>query len=121
MATTDARRTLGGVGLIVLCFIGSGALRLVEAGSAVAEEMAAAEASGADAQDADADALLTAIREREARLRAEEARIADRTQTLSVAEAKLAEQLAAFERRSAKLEDTLRSGRRGRRARHRRA
>lgn len=102
---TDARRALGGVGLIVLCFVGSGALRFVEAGAALADDMASAEAP--TAQPADGDALLAAIREREARLRAEEARLADRAQTLGVAEAKLAEQLAAFETAQRQLADTL--------------
>lgn len=107
MTATDTRRTLGGVGLIVLCFLGSGALRLIEAGSAVAEEIAATEATGTTGEAADGDALLAAIREREARLRAEETRLADRAQTLSVAETKLAEQLAAFETAQRQLADTL--------------
>lgn len=103
--SSDSRRTLGGVGLIVLCFLGSGAVRLIESGAALADEFAAAEA--ADTKPAEADALLAAIREREARLRAEEARLADRAQTLGVAEAKLAEQLAAFETAQRQLADTL--------------
>lgn len=107
MAAREARPTLGGVALIVLCFLGSGALRLIEAGSAVADELAAASVGDTAPETTDADTLLAAIREREARLRAEEARLADRAQTLSVAETKLAEQLAAFETAQRQLADTL--------------
>jgi flagellar motility protein MotE (MotC chaperone) len=97
---------LGGVGLIVLCFLGSAALRLTEGGLALAEDIAMAE-SAPPAPPPDGDALLTAIREREAQLDAQEKRLADRAQTLGVAEAKLAEQLAAFEKARANLEKTL--------------
>ncbi len=97
---------LGGVGLIVLCFLGSAALRLIESGAAVAEEIAAGAESGAGAVD-DAEGLLAAIRDRETALQTEEARLADRRQTLNVAEAKLAEQLAAFETAQRQLEETL--------------
>jgi flagellar motility protein MotE (MotC chaperone) len=101
---------LGGVALIVLCFLGSAALRLTESGLALAEDIATApEALEAPAAPppADGDALLTAIREREAQLDAQEKRLADRAQTLGVAEAKLAEQLAAFEKARVNLEKTL--------------
>lgn len=97
-------RALGGVGLIVLCFAGSAALRLIDSGAAIAEELAAG-AAGAGASEA--EGLLAAIRAREAALADEEARLADRRQTLNVAEAKLAEQLAAFETAQRALEDTL--------------
>lgn len=104
---------LGGVGLIVICFLGSAALRLTENGLAIAEEIGSfgpndseAISSRSDA-GADADALLVAIREREAQLDAEAARIADRAQNLNVAEAKLAEQLGAFEIAQRNLEETL--------------
>ncbi|MBP7243368.1 hypothetical protein [Amaricoccus sp.] len=99
-------RAIGGVGLIVLCFLGSAALRLAESGAAIAEELGADSPDGA-AAPAEADDLLAAIRAREAALAAEEARMADRKQTLNVAEAKLAEQLAAFETAQKNLEDTL--------------
>lgn len=103
---------IGGVGLIVLCFLGSAALRLTESGAAIAQEIGeltsgAPETSEAAPSDDAPDALLTAIRDREAQLEAEERRIADRAQTLNVAETKLAEQLAAFEAARAKLEETL--------------
>jgi flagellar motility protein MotE (MotC chaperone) len=99
-----ARPALGGVGLIVICFFGSAALRLSDSGWALAEGIG--EAASAVAPDA-GEALLAAIRDREAQLDAEEARLAERRQTLSVAEAKLAEQLAAFATAQANLERTL--------------
>lgn len=100
-------RRLGGIALIVLCFFGSAALRLTDDGWALAEGIgeAATAAAGAPAQDG--DALLAAIRAREAQLAAEEKRLADRRQTLDVAEAKLKEQLAAFETAQGNLEKTL--------------
>ena len=103
---------IGGVGLIVLCFLGSAALRATESGAAIAEEIGAM-ASGdpetvqAPPSDGAPDALLAAIRDRETQLEAEERRMADRAQTLNVAETKLAEQLAAFEEARARLEETL--------------
>jgi flagellar motility protein MotE (MotC chaperone) len=100
----EGRPFLSGMGLIVCCFFGSAALRLTGDGWALAEGLAAAEAS---APEADKDALLEAIRQREVQLAAEEKRLADRKQTLGVAEAKLAEQLAAFEKARANLEQTL--------------
>jgi flagellar motility protein MotE (MotC chaperone) len=101
-----ARPALSGVGLIVLCFVGSAVLRLTDDGWALAQgigEMARPEPGAA----ADGEALLAAIRAREAQLEADEKRLADRRQTLDVAEAKLAEQLAAFEKAQANLEKTL--------------
>lgn len=113
MAKSNLRPRISGVGLIVLCFAASAALRFQETGFALAQELAAA-SDDADAQDlagcapgGDADALLASIREREAQLDAEQARLADRQQTLNVAEAKLAEQLAAFETAQKGLEETL--------------
>jgi flagellar motility protein MotE (MotC chaperone) len=100
-------RPLGGVGLIVLCFVGSAALRLTESGLALAEDIGSAEVTEPAPPPADSDALLAAIREREAQLDAQEQRLADRAQTVSVAEAKLAEQLAAFETAQKNLEKTL--------------
>jgi flagellar motility protein MotE (MotC chaperone) len=103
----------GGVGLIVLCFLGSAALRVTESGVAFAEEIGtlvqgAPEAAASPAPaDTDADALLAAIRARGAEISAEEARLIDRAQTLAVAETRLAEQLAALEQARADLEATL--------------
>jgi flagellar motility protein MotE (MotC chaperone) len=94
---------LSGVGLIILCFFVSAALRLTGDGWAFAQGVA--ELAEADA--APGDAMLAAIREREAELDAEEQRLAERRQTLAVAEAKLAEQLAAFETARKNLEGTL--------------
>lgn len=113
MAKTPFRPRISGVGLIVLCFAASAALRLQESGVALAQELgalsggAAEDATAIGAADPDTDALLASIREREAQLDAEQARLADRAQTLNVAEAKLAEQLAAFETAQKSLEDTL--------------
>lgn len=95
---------LGGVGLIVLCFVGSALLRATDAGWALAQE---GTRTVAPAATAGGDALLTSIREREAELDAEEQRLAARKQTLGVAEAKLAEQLAAFEKAQENLSKTL--------------
>jgi flagellar motility protein MotE (MotC chaperone) len=106
MATTGDRRALGGVGLIVLCFLASGALRAIDSGAAIAEEIGAG-GGGGEAEAADAEGLMQAIRAREAALDAEATRLADRQQTLNVAEAKLAEQLAAFETAQSQLEETL--------------
>jgi flagellar motility protein MotE (MotC chaperone) len=99
-------RRLGGIGLIVLCFLGSAALRLTDDGWALAEGVGET-AGGAGASPRDGDALLAAVKEREAQLAAEERRLADRRQTLDVAERKLSEQLAAFEKAQANLEGTL--------------
>lgn len=113
MASGTKRPVLSGVGLIVLCFVGSAALRLQESGVALAQGVGAlaqrdaGEPETTGAPDAETDALLASIREREAQLNAESARLADRAQTLSVAEAKLAEQLAAFETAQKSLEETL--------------
>lgn len=111
MAKRSNMPALGGVGLIVLCFFGSAALRLTQSGRALAEEIGdmADQARPPAAAPADGDALMAAIREREAQLDADAARMADRAQTLNVAEAKLAEQLAAFEKAQKQLEATLAS------------
>ena len=109
MAAT-LRPTLSGVGLIILCFFGSAALRLTDDGWALAEGIGEAAGAGTETAaeaGADKDQLLEAIRQREAQLAAEEARLADRKQTLGVAEAKLAQQLAAFETAQKNLEETL--------------
>ena len=113
MAAPSGSQAVSGVGIIVLCFLGSAALRLLESGSAIAQEIGAmASRSGEETglacvPTAESDALLAAIREREVQLDEEQARLADRAQTLNVAETKLAEQLAAFEVAQKNLEDTL--------------
>jgi flagellar motility protein MotE (MotC chaperone) len=113
MAGPGRPPAISGVGLIVVCFLGSAALRLAESGSAIAEEIGAmASLAGSDAAlecvpTAESDRLLVAIRDREAQLAEEQTRLADRAQTLKVAETKLAEQLAAFEAAQKSLEETL--------------
>lgn len=100
------RGALGGVGLIVACFLGSAGLRAIDNGAAIAGE-AAARLGGAETPSPETEALLAAIREREAALAEAERKMAERQQTLNVAEAKLAEQLAAFEKAQKGLEETL--------------
>ena len=104
------RPALSGVGLIILCFFGSAALRLTDDGWALAQgigEMAGGTPAAAPPAEPDSAALLAAIRDREAQLDAEEARLADRKQSLGVAETKLSEQLAAFDKAQKNLEKTL--------------
>ena len=101
------RRRIGGIGLIVVCFFGSAALRLTDDNWALAQGIGEAARSDAPGTPEDGDALLAAIREREAQLDAEEKRLAVRRQSLEVAETKLAEQLAAFEKAQENLERTL--------------
>ena len=100
-------RRLGGIGLIVICFFGSAALRLTDDNWALAQGIGEAATGEAAASASDGAPLLAAIREREAQLDAEQKRLADRQQSLNVAEAKLQEQLAAFEKAQANLEKTL--------------
>lgn len=104
-----SRPAIGGVGLIVACFLASAALRLSESGLALAEEVATGAAQGTAGAAGDPEQLMKALREREAELNAEEARLADRAQTLNVAEAKLAEQLAAYDKAQKQLQETLAS------------
>ena len=110
MAARTPSPAVSGLGLIVLCFVGSAALRLTENGVAFAEELSAAAGDATAADDGcsgNADALMESIRQREGELDSERKRLADRAQTLSVAEAKLKEQLAAFELARKNLEATL--------------
>ncbi|PZQ50411.1 MAG: hypothetical protein DI556_07600 [Rhodovulum sulfidophilum] len=104
MAEGRKRAALGGVSLIVLCFLGSAALRFGESGLAVADELATDAPAGAPGTN---DALLAALRAREAELDARDMKLATRAQALGVAEARLAEQLAAFEKARGQLEATL--------------
>lgn len=105
----------GGMTLIVACFLGSAGLRLAESAPAFSQEFstlaafrpAAGTAPSQELEPAEADALLQAIRDREAQLDAEAQQLADRAQALRVAEKKLEEQLAAFDLARRNLEDTL--------------
>ena len=104
------QRQLGGIGIIVICFFGSAALRLTDNDWALAQglgEAAAGGGPGSTAAPKQGDALLAAIRDRETQLDAEEKRLADRRQSLDVAEKKLQEQLAAYEKAQGNLEQTL--------------
>jgi len=105
--TATARPALSGLGLIVVCFFASAALRLTDDGWALAQDVVGDTAPDATGQAVGKDQLLEAIRQREAQLASEEKRLADRKQTLGVAEAKLAEQLMAFEKAQKNLEKTL--------------
>ena len=98
-------RRIGGIALIVVCFFGSAALRLTDDNWALAQGIG--EAVQGETAAPGGEALLAAIRDREAQLDVEEKRLADRRQSLNVAEAKLAEQLAAFEKAQVNLEKTL--------------
>lgn len=102
------RPALSGVGLIVLCFFGSAALRLTDDGWALAQGLGEVAGAQPDAPPTDdSTVLLAAIRDRQSQLDAEEARLADRKQSLGVAETKLSEQLAAFDKAQKNLEKTL--------------
>ncbi len=104
----NARPALSGLGLIVVCFFGSAALRLTDDGWALAEGIGDVARTAPDAAPSDdRDELLSAIKTREAQLDAEEKRLADRKQSLNVAEDKLKEQLAAFDKAQKNLEKTL--------------
>jgi flagellar motility protein MotE (MotC chaperone) len=108
MARDKRGKALGGVALIVVCFVASAALRLGEVGMALAGDAPPqAAVSEPGCEPVDTDGLLAAIREREAQLQRDADRLAERQQTLNVAEERLAEQLAAFEAARAGLEETL--------------
>lgn len=108
MAGPSRTEPISGVALIAVCLVLSAGLRLADGSVAFAQELEAQAGQAAAAPAAsDAEALLEAIRAREAQLADQEKRLADRQQELNVAEAKLAEQLAAFETAQKQLEDTL--------------
>jgi flagellar motility protein MotE (MotC chaperone) len=107
---------VGGVSLVVACFLASAALRVVESAPAFAQSIGqfgetvmpvSAEAPWRPAAGETSDSLLLAIRDREAQLDAKERSLADRAQALVVAEKKLQEQLTAFETARRNLEGTL--------------
>jgi len=103
--------------VILLCFLGSGVIRVWESGAAIAEEvgdMAAPQGEPPKAMAAqvcppqlEPESLLTAIQDREAQLDAREARLGDREQVLRVARLKIDEQLAALEMAEKKLSETM--------------
>ena len=103
--------------LIILCFVGSGVVRIWEDGAAIAEEIGALTAVSEPAADAagaqtcppqlEPESLLSAIREREAQLDAREARLQDREQVLRVTGIRIEEQLTALETAETRLSETL--------------
>ena len=115
MAARTSAPAIGGLSLIVACFVGSAVIRLAESAPAFAEGLGtmagnsgiAQNPSGSPLGTAEADALLLAIRDRETQLDDKAAQLADRAQALSVAEQKLKEQLADFETAQRNLEGTL--------------
>ena len=103
--------------VILLCFLGSGLIRVWESGAAIAQEigeMAAAEDPPEQAMAAqvcppqlEPQSLLDAIREREAQLDAREERLNNREQVLRVSRLKVDEQLSALEEAERKLAETM--------------
>lgn len=103
-------RMPGALFLVALCLLASGLIRAGLIGTALAEELAQAAEPvpmAVDCPEPDPDILLTAIRDREDQLAAQELRLADRKQVLAVAEVQLADQIAALEQAEAKLATTL--------------
>ena len=112
-------RRPGALFLVVLCFLGSGGIRLWENGAAIAEEVGEMAASNlepaAQMETAAAScpaplepqALLESIQDRQAQLDAREKRLNDREQVLRVARLKLDEQLQALVDAEEKLEATM--------------
>ncbi len=98
------RRKRGTLHILCGLLVVSGVLRLSSTGMAVAESAvvtetpAIVEASQSVAPEPkmEADGLLRALQEREARLATREAQFADRMQALRLAETEIAEQLAAL-------------------------
>ena len=111
---TPGPPAVGGLALIVACFLGSAVLRVSESAPAVADEIgsmkgfapATGEVSGCEATD-DADILLLAIREREGELDRTAAELDVQARQIGEAEEGLRVQLAAFEEARAGLEATL--------------
>lgn len=104
--------------VIILCFLGSGAFRIAESGSAIASEVTDASASllnGSDGEHAaqncpapfEPQAMVEAIQEREATLDALEQTLLDREQVLRVAKLRIEDQLLVLEDAEKRLADTL--------------
>lgn len=95
MGRIRRHRGPGVLSVVMTLLIASAAIRLgVQAEPALAEDAAPTVVTAID--DVDTDALLTAFREREARLTEREKQLRDRLQALRVAEAEIAEKLAAL-------------------------
>ncbi|MEO1549434.1 MAG: hypothetical protein AAFR93_03260 [Pseudomonadota bacterium] len=105
---------ISALGLIGACFAVSLGMRLMMSGPALGQEIAQALAGEETSQsapvkvtDTQKDLLLEAIREREAELDAEAARIEERRRILEEAEAAYSLQLKALQEAEAKLASTL--------------
>lgn len=116
-ARPGPRRAGRGALMLIALFLGSsGVLRIATGAShalasagtgASAGSVAPATGPAACAADSDTMALLTSLREREARLAAREAEMADRAQTIDLAGAEIDRQLADLVAAEAKLAATL--------------
>ena len=102
--------------VILLCFLGSGAVRIWENGAALAQEIGAMTAVEQAAEPVEAktcppqlepESLLKAIREREAQLDSREERLNDREQLLRVSQLKIEDQLNALQQAEEKLAATI--------------
>lgn len=102
--------------VILLCFLGSGIVRVWENGAAIAEEIGAMttvepveqpQAAMTCPPQLEPETLLQAIREREAQLDEKENRLADREQVLRVARIRIEDQLKALQSAEEKLIETL--------------
>ncbi len=105
----------GTISIIVMCFLASGAIRLAEVGTAVAQEMGGShEFLGARdttpqacEPEAEPSVLLAALQTRESQLAERESYIDRRQQVLEVAETRIKEQMQALEDAQAQLSATL--------------
>lgn len=104
--------------LILMCFLMSGLIRIWDTGAAIAEEIKDTETATDEPVETthnpescppqlDSEALLKAIRERQAQLDAAEEKINTREQLLRVSKIKIEEQLGSLERAEERLAATL--------------
>ncbi|WP_112320726.1 MotE family protein [Oceanibium sediminis] len=89
---------IGALGLLSLCFLGSAAVRLLDAGPVIAQELAETRnpAGGEVGCTPADDVLLAAVTERSQQLEVRERALAERQALLDVAEAEIAEKRAAL-------------------------
>jgi len=102
--------------LIIMCFLSSGALRILENGEAIAQEVSdtSARLAGSESMEPqncpapyEPQAMIEAILEREASLDALEQTLMDREQVLRVAKLRIEDQLVVLEDAENRLADTL--------------